>query len=437
MTFNTPSLHPFIPHLILYLNLFLSCVPTVARSPVAINQIDNRCWEGLRNLKSFRFNVFYRTDVPVAVEARFSGIWEHPDREAWDGFYKREGKRTAVCLRAQSEVQFEKSDPGWQPHPRGLETKILGQIEQVLYERKLEFVREEKGRYLFRFQPQMSLIDPLRVKDLAGILEVEKVSALPVRIYCADKLKSAEWEIRLSGFNRAGRVHIPFVPVMSFNLIPLGPGLVQSEKARAGTILKQRLAELGIEHQLKWTRAGLELKIARSMSARALRFLTGKGRVEVWTGIWADSANWHQQTGSQETLALQLSVHGDAAKSVILQKLLADNQGMRAKVDCELPFQPKLIIEFKERPSLLPFASSQFPVLNQEPNSGLAVAEGTPKNQAPALFVLVVDGSGIDVTTMASDNRFVFSDVGGEEMVRIIAALTNSQPLPIDFQVFD
>ncbi|MGQ9708474.1 MAG: hypothetical protein ACUVUR_06320, partial [bacterium] len=62
-----------------------------------------------------------------------------------------------------------------------------------------------------------------------------------------------------------------------------------------------------------------------------------------------------------------------------------------------------------------------------------------------ALLVLVVDGKAFDVTKVISDvgqdpnlasyRRLVFSEVGSEELVRIIAALVNGSPLKESFQV--
>ncbi|MGQ9708712.1 MAG: hypothetical protein ACUVUR_07575, partial [bacterium] len=296
-----------------------------------------------------------------------------PDREAWDGFYERHGERVRVCLRAKGEIQFAKNDSGWQSQPRGLETKILEQIEQVLYDSKLEFLSEEKGRYRFRFNPQMTLIDPLRAKGLTGILEVDRVTALPVRIYCADDRKSAELDIRLDRFNRAGGVNIPFVPVMRLSLVPNRQRLSRSEQREAATILKQRLTELGIEHRLKWTGVGYDLRIDRMMTGRSLELLASTGRVEVWTGVWADldsPTEWGKMEGGG---VRRVMVAGDAAKQVILQRQVADNQQMDAKADCNLPFKPELVIELKSSPTMTALSDS-------------------------AVLVMLVDGKAFDFT---------------------------------------
>ncbi|MEO0067611.1 MAG: hypothetical protein ABIK23_00530 [candidate division WOR-3 bacterium] len=380
----------------------------LSHKPIEQNLEPQEVLRRLSELKSFRFYLQYFTDVPVRIRAQFSGIFNQPDIESWDGFYVKNGKKVRAVLRARAEVQMQLSDAGWQTQPRGLETMIVKQIEQVLTGAKLEFLREEKGRVLYQFEPQMSLIDPLRVKRLKGVVELDGVSGLPVRLFCFDENGAAKWEVRIDRYNRAGRVEMPFVPVMRLSLVPQSRSLLKGQRQEVMRILKERFKDFGLEHRLKWMGSALSLEIDRAMTIQALRLLTSKGRIEIYQGSWV-------RQGQDSSIYPVVPVAGDAARMIHLDTLLADNSLIDAEVDCTLPVQPKLIIKLQN------------------------TDEGRRETEVIGLhssllgqFALVVDGAVVDVTEEITENRLVFADLGNEETVRILAALANNPPLPVD-----
>lgn len=379
---------------------FIMCPTAISRKNVSSEQINSHYRESLARLRSFRFWLHYQSDAPVAIRARFAGKWQSPDREEWNGFWEGEGKREKVCLCASDDRQFELTPLGWQVAKRGLETKLLDQIQQVFHGATLELIGEERGKYLYRFRPNLPLIDPGGVKGLKGIVEVDHYSGLPVRIYCVDEQKRNEWELRLDRFNRAGSVKIPFVPVLRATLSSVGYRWTCGERKRAMVIMEERLKELGVDFRMSWGRAGIDLAIDRMIARPGLELLFSVGRVEVWRGEEI------QQTLSDSEGKNAIPIAGDEARKVILRTLLGQNGSLYAEPEFDLPVEPKLRVSF---------------------NSGL-IEEG-------GLVVLVVDGIAISIGKADGEKGFVFTDIGGKEKVGIIAALANHPALPREFRV--
>ncbi len=389
-----PSAFP-LPHSAfrIFLTLFLI---------FSILPAEGSTWEKLADLRSFCFTLQYHSEVPVVIRAQLKGKWQAPDKEEWNGFFERDGKKEKIHLFASDVREFELTRSGWQVRPRGLETRILEQIQQVFLGETLEFIREERGKYLYRFKPNLPLIDPQGIKGLKGIVEVDRHSKLPVRIYCADENKKSEWELRLFP-NRAGLVKIPFVPVLQVLLLSPDYRWTCGERRKAAGIIKQRLKEMGVDFRMKWGRTGVDLAIDRRITHQGLKLLFSSGRVEIWTGkIVSDSEDPKLKT---------LPVGGDEAKKVCLGTLLGDNGSLYAEADLDLPAEPRLRVRYKEHPAW------------RIPESDTGV------------IVLIIDGVAIGIGKPGTDDGFIFTDIGSKENVWIIAALTNHPPLTRKFDV--
>ncbi len=383
--------------LVVILLLLTGCaLPVVRSSGVGFPPPDNRCWKRLLGLRSFEFFLRYQTGSPFALTARFFGSWQSPDRELWKGYWEREGERSWVHLRAGGETQFEQHGDNWRVGPRGIETSILQQMEQVLLMANLEFVGEEGGREIYRFKPNLPLIDWTGTMGLIGRLEIDKRNGLPVRIYCADSNRSGEWELRLLKFNRAKKVFLPFVAARRVRAVVTGGAWGCREKRMVTAIIRDRLAELGIDHRLKTHTNCLSLEINREMGMPLLRLLFGPGQVEIWSGIWAENSH---PSG--------VAVAGDMAKKVVLEEVLASNGEFRATVDITLPVEPKLKI-------FLP---------------------GDQKEKEDKLLILVLDGVALGIGEKVEEGEYVFTGIGGEERVKVIAALANHSPLPVQLEL--
>uniref|UniRef100_A0A7C3IXF6 Uncharacterized protein n=1 Tax=candidate division WOR-3 bacterium TaxID=2052148 RepID=A0A7C3IXF6_UNCW3 len=389
--------------LIFFLLIPAGCVPIIRKTRVLPDEIDNRVYRRLAGRKSFAFNVAYHTDAPVLLSAHSRGVWQRPDREAWDGFWIRGGQKNAIRMRANGDVQFFWTDSGWQIQPRGLESKILDQLEQLLADVQLSYRGEFAGRYRFQFQPNMSLIDPLRQKNLSGILDVDIHSGLPVRVYVGDPERRAEWEARFSGFDRKVRVEIPFVPVLRLELAP-ERRLRINERRLVSARLQHRLRLMEIGCRQNWEKGNLELVLDQVLSRTAVELLTCRGQVELWRGRWVKPG---ESAGGR---VVQAGI--DAARRVELLERLGDNSQLQAEVDTSIPLQPKLTVT------------------------------GRFAFQDSSSYILLADQRVLGVTEIAEPldagavaTRLHFSDSDGPDILRTIQMLFSVPPLPVSLRV--
>jgi hypothetical protein len=353
-------------------------------------------WERLAHQRSFRFTLSFRTDTPFPIEVRFSGVREQADREVWSGYMRRRGEVSKVELRAEGPDQYEKEQSGWRRTMRGIETRVLEQGEGAFLGRSFKFIGNEHGRYRFAFKPDLPILDPTRTKKLTGFMEVDPHSGLPVRLYCSDSGKTAEWELRLGRFNRAGSVDVPYQPAMTVDARPTS-ALNRAGFDRTLAILNQRLAQLGWDHRLRRTARGLTLLLGQPKSRRQVELLFSRGSVEIWQGRWA---------GSGETLnpGDAVEVGGDAARRVVLERLLANNERIAAEVRATTPLTPALV-------------------------TSVAMSD-TGK---PAM--LVVDHVALAAASPGPEGKVVFDDIGNEDDVRAVAALASGGAIPTDFEI--
>ncbi len=351
-------------------------------------------WERLARLRSFGFTLSFHTDAPFPIEVRFSGTREQMDREAWSGYMRRGAEASKVELRAEGPEQYEREKSGWRRTMRGIETRVLEQGEGAFRGRELEFVGTERGRYRFAFKPDIPILDPTQTKKLTGVMEVDPGSGLPLRLYCGDSARTAEWELRFGRFDRAGSISIPYEPAMTVYARPT-KGLNRTAFGRTTTILNQRLAKLGWDCRLRGTARGLTLLLRQPKSRHEVELLFSRGNVEIWQGRWL---------GAGETTAAAAEVGGDASRRVVLQHLLAANEQIRAEVRTTTPLAAALVTSV---------------VLSD--------------NSKPAL--LVVDHTALSAASLDPAGRLMFQDIGSEDDARVIAALANGAAIPTDFEI--
>ncbi|MGQ9677715.1 MAG: hypothetical protein ACUVUD_00320 [bacterium] len=379
--------------------LFLGCCPKLLKQPFEPEGVDYNYWRNLTRLNSFSFLLYYRTDWPTAIAARYSGRYNSPDWEQWDGYWQRDNVKKLIRLRAKGDEQFEFDGTNWRKVPRGLEAKIFEQIEQVFYEVKLKYLGSGKGRIRYQFMPHLPLLDLPGRKRIIGVLEIDAKLNLPVRIYCYAEDRSAEWDMRFGRFNRAGKIKVPFVPAIRIFVTQLEKGRNYFSVKATKTIILNRLKYLGVESRLKsvglFSKSKFEVLLDRIFTRPALRMLFSIGQVELWEGEWSDSA-----------LISALPVAGDVSRRVVLKKLLASNQQLNTELVIDLPEARRLRVTI---------------------SSGAKGGGGIP--------VLVLDGVVLGVGVWESAERCNFGAIGGDEVVQIIAALAEQEPLPINLRV--
>jgi hypothetical protein len=375
--------------------LVLSCAGSLhSARPIAAEQAGAGAWERLARLKSFGFTLSFHTDTPLPIDVRFSGVRDQSDREVWSGYMSRRAEMSRVELRAEGSDQYEKEGTGWRRTMRGIETKVLEQGEGAFRSRQLEFTGMERGRYRFAFKPDLPILDPTQTKRLSGVMEVDSRSGLPVRLYCSDSAKTAEWELRLGRFNRAGSVEVPYEPAMTVDARPTRP-LSRTAFGHAVAIVTARLEKLGWGHRLRRTSRGLVLLLGQTKSRRQVELLFSRGKVEVWQGRWA---------GIDESTDAVVEVGGDAARRVALEHRLASNEQLAAEVRATTPLAAALV-----------------------------TSVALPDDHGPV--ILVVDSTAVSVASSGTDGKLAFQDIGNEDDVRVIVALAGGGVIPAGFAI--
>ena len=362
--------------------------------PMAPEQAGAGVWERLAQLRSFGFALSFHTDIPLPIEVGFSGVREQADREVWSGYMRRRTEVSKVELRADGPDQYEKERSGWRRTMRGIETRVLEQGEGAFRGRSLEFAGTAHGRYLYAFKPDLPILDPTRTKKLTGVMEVDPRTGLPVRLYCSDSARTAEWELRLGRFNRAGSFDVPYEPAITVDARPTRP-LSRADFGRAVAVVSQRLAKLDWEHRLRRTSRGLVLLLRQPKSRRQVELLFSKGSVEIWQGRWL-------ATGESTDVAVE--VGGDAARRVVLERRLAANGQIAAEVGTTTPLAAALLTSVAL------------------PDSGRSA-------------ILVVDRAAVSAASSDPDGKLVFQDIGNEDDVRVIAALAGAGVIASDFVI--
>ncbi len=377
--------------------LALSCAGFIHNTrPIAPEQAGAGAWERLSRLQSFDFTLSFHTDVPFPIEVRFAGRREQPDREVWSGNMRRRTEVSRVEFRAEGPDQYEKEQSGWRRAMRGIETRVLEQGGGVFEGKPLEFAGTELGRYRFTFRPDLPILDPTQTKKLTGVMQVDPHSGLPLRLYCSDSAKTAEWELRLGRFNRAGSVSVPYEPAMTVDAVPTR-GLNRTAFGRTVATLNQRLAKLGWDCRLRKTARGLTLLLGQPKSRRQVELLFSRGSVEVWQGRWVPG-------GDVADTSAAVEVGGDGSRRVVLERLLAGNERISAEVRTTTPVDAELVT---------------------------SVAESDTTKPA----ILVVDNVALSAARPDRDGKLVFADIGNEDDVRVIVALAACGVIPASFGI--
>jgi hypothetical protein len=367
-------------------------VHTVRRSEVwAPDSAWRDCWRRLESRRSFRFRLDYSTDSPLPVTAHYTGRWLSPDREAWEGEWVRGGERRAVSLRASGERQYESQGGGWTASQRGVETRIIEQLRQVVRAPRASFEGRTGGVYVFAFSPDLRFLDPAGQKSFRGRAEVDVGLGVPIRVSCTDSAGTASWNAEFRDFDHPVRIELPFASAMSLDLVP-GRRLAWCRRGAVRTGLARRLDEMSWQHRLRWQGRALRVELAEARPGHVLGLLGSEGVLQLWScrALQGDSF------GGDRPLA----VGGDASRRVVLDYLLGANPELPVDVRTPTPVEPLLRV----RPPRVP-------------------AAGT-------LVALVLDGEVLSTATASDSGTADFADIGSLETARAIGAIAATAPLP-------
>jgi len=381
--------------------LFLGCSFPAIERPTGLEpgSAAEHAWERLRALESFGFRLHYHTDAPFELGSDFSGTWHSPAVEAWSGRWWRAGESGGVRLVGSGEFQYEHTGGGWQKSARGFETKVFEQVEHMLTGSSPEFREERGGKYRYDFAPKARFLDPAGVKQFTGTLEVETRYGLPTRLFCADATRTAEWELVLGGYNRAGRVGVPFVPELALDIAPARRAGRQA-LGQAVRVLRDRLAQLGWDYRLNRVRGRLVLALDREIGSRPLALLLGPGRIELWRARWLTAGGGTPNPGTV------VEVAGDAASRAVLVRRLGGNGDLSFEVGGEVLPEPRLL-----------------------------VSSGQPWPDDGEAFVLLVDGEALGSSSSPAVGPAEFSGLGTADFTRVLAVVGAASPAAVGFRV--
>ncbi len=350
------------------------------------------CWRRLGDHNSFRFRLEYYTDSPLPVSARYSGTWLKPDREAWDGDWTRGGERRAVRLRAAGERQYEFADGSWVPTLRGVETRIIEQLRQVVRDPRPKLESSTDAAYTFTFNPGMRFLDPAGAKRFSGRAEVDTRLGVPLRVTGEDSAGTAACTFEFFDFDRPGRIELPFVAGQTVELKPVRRMPLFS-RGRTQRAITARLDRMGWVSRAAWRGRVLRLQLDEAKPGHVVSLLATRGLVEVWQCRRAGG-------DSPERPGTVLAVGGDASQRIVLEQRVGSNTELLAEVLAPLPVAPVLRVR----------------------------SAGAVPGQ---LAALVVDGQALALATIAESGAIDFGDIGSIETVRALAALAATRPLPV------
>lgn len=350
------------------------------------------CVRRLEDCSSFRFHLEYFTDAPLAVSARYSGLWLKPDRESWDGDWTRGGERRTVRLRAAGDRQYEFAGDSWVPTVRGVETRIIEQLRQVVRDPRPRFESSTEAGHSFTFNPGLRFLDPAGVKRFRGNAVIDARLGVPLRVTGEDSAGSAACAFEFFDFDRPGRIELPFAASQTVDCRPTGrmPFFYRGRTKRAITA---RLERMSWASRARWRGRTLRLQFDEPKPNHVIGLLVTRGLVEVWQCRRSDE-------GGGATAGPVLSVGGDASQRIVLERRLGSSPGLIAEAHLPLPVAPVLRVR----------------------------SAGAVPGQ---LVALVVDGKALSLATTAEAGTIEFGDVGGIEPVRVLAALAATRPLPV------
>jgi len=377
------------------MTILVNCTPKVIKPVVPKDippqEIPGFAFSQLRNQKSFRFHLRFKTDTPALIEAEFKGNVVLPNQEERTGVWSRLGEKVTTHIKGIGDFQYERKDGKWERHPRGEESNILMQIERILLFSESELKSRKSRELVFGLKPNLVFLDPTQSKSMSGLLVINHSSRLPLKIQVFDSARTAFWEIRFYDYNRVRKLTSPFIPKIRIQLV------AESKiAAKVKTQLIDRFQQIGRRIKIKALGNKIELQLEQAITETQLNLLISQGRVEIYTGDWLEPKNSVSDTGQIKYFQF---------RPVRLNQLILNNQAVeRAEANSSQGPEPILELYLK--------AQSRVKL------------EGQNK-----LLFLIFDDEIIGYAQVQQNeliDRLQFKEVGDILKVTTIAAIINS-----------
>lgn len=340
----------------------------------------------LDSASSFRFSLSYRVSAGLGIAASFQGWRRRPDTEVWAGTWNNQGVSSRVAMVASGSKQYTKGDDGqWLLTQRGVETRILDQVQAVLLDTMASLLRPG----VYGFAARMPLFDAAAAGRYQGEIRIGR-NGMPVAITVREMDGRSGWECRFSRFGWPVRIRLPFVPAQTIRIQPETRHcccVVQQARRR----LIARFRSIGVDIRLA---AGGRVLVDQALPVSLLGLLVGRGRVELWSAV-----------RTEDTTAQPVA--SDVARRVRLRHRLLANRLLLAQPDTSLPLFPTLTC------AILPDSVS-------------------------SMVALVVDGQVLDAREVGPyQDKVQFTELGSSALVVAIAAMAQAAPLPFGFGIVE
>lgn len=235
------------------------------------------------------------------------------------------------------DIEYSRTDRGWERLSRGEESDIFAQITRILSTKIYSYQGQDEG-YEYVFKANIPFLDPGRRKEMVGLMTISPRNFLPDFVWAGLPDSSTYWTARLFDYNSKKEIKPPVKDKSEYLIIP---GNVETEGRSS---LEKRLKLLSLDYRLEDIGEGFLLRLPLHYGLDdAMTFLKPGGMA-----LYA-VAEEQQESGRIAYLM------GDARQPVYLTELLATDRDIK---DVKISFDRSAALCMSlrlRRKRLLPF----------------------------------------------------------------------------------
>lgn len=244
-------------------------------------EIPNLAIVKLKNTKSFSFNYWFTTATQEPVISSFRGSTVLPNQEEWNGFLKRKDKRIGFQVKIFGDFQYERKGNKWGRYPRSPEFDIFKVLEQIVKSEKEEGFElvSEDNRYLI-----FKFTPNVPFLDPGFNKKFEGTFLVQKSNLLPYKIQVFEakekfLELNFYNYNRVKPIKIPFIRKEHIQLVGAG---TRKELLATAQILKKRFEQLGLRSELQIFQNRIELFFEEKVSNQILDLITTRGDIVIY-----------------------------------------------------------------------------------------------------------------------------------------------------------
>ena len=147
------------------------------------------------------------------------------------------------------DIQYLRKGTSWEQMSRGEESDIFTQITRIVSTGEFSY-KGTDGRYEYIFKANIPFLDPLRRKEMVGMMTVSPDNFLPIHVWAGLPDSSTYWTAKIFDYNSAKKIGSPVKEKREY-LVTLKNG-----SKKDGRALERRLDLLSVEYWLQETDEG-------------------------------------------------------------------------------------------------------------------------------------------------------------------------------------